>query len=355
MPRYASGLALAATALAFSLVGCRAVPAVQSQPAVDAADARSQSHTAAHRPDLPGREHGGRVQEGACPGHSRQPGSGAVVACPLSVTTTGLPSATLGSRYRVPVLAVGGGTPPYAWSVSDRWLPPGLSLSPAGVISGSPVLAGTFNFTVRAADSTGATATASLAITVGGCVTRISGSYNRPLIIGAGVTCLDQATISGPVTVMPGAVVSIQSSTLGGPLSAANPARLSVCGSMVSGPASVSGAIGPVLLGGPANTPCTADTITGQVTLTGDTGGVALGASTISGPARVAGNSGQVAVIGNTIGGPASITGNTGGTVMASNSVNGALSCSDNRPAPADGGKPNISAGPAMGQCSGLT
>jgi hypothetical protein len=32
-------------------------------------------------------------------------------------------------------------------------------LSPAGVISGSPVLADTFNFTLRAADSTGTTAT----------------------------------------------------------------------------------------------------------------------------------------------------------------------------------------------------
>jgi hypothetical protein len=59
----------------------------------------------------------------------------------------------------VPVLAVGDGTPPYAWSASDRRLPPGLSLSPAGVISGSPVLADTFNFTLRAADSTGTTAT----------------------------------------------------------------------------------------------------------------------------------------------------------------------------------------------------
>jgi hypothetical protein len=60
------------------------------------------------------------------------------VVCPLSVTTTSLPSATLGARYSVPLLAVGGGTPQYTWSVSDRWLPPGLSLSPAGLISGSP-------------------------------------------------------------------------------------------------------------------------------------------------------------------------------------------------------------------------
>jgi hexosaminidase len=271
------------------------------------------------------------------------------------VTMTSLPDAMLGTRYSVPMLAVSGGSPPYTWSVSDRWLPPGLSLSQAGVISGFPVLAGAFDFTVQAADSAGAAVTVSLSITVGGCTTEITGSHNRPLTIGAGVTCLDQATISGPVKIKAGAVVSIQASTLGGPLSADSPARLAVCGSTVSGPTSVTGAAGPVLLGRANGTPCTADTITGQVTLTGDVGGVTLGGATISGPARVAGNGDQVTVSGNTIGGPASVTGNTGATLVTGNGVNGALSCSGNKPAPTDEGKPNTSNGPATGQCSGLT
>jgi len=355
MRRYVRGLALAAGALAFSLAGWLLASAVQSQPAVKAAVVRSQGHPAVHRPGLSALDRGGRIQERLCPGHGQQPGGGAVVACPVSVTTTSLPDAMLGTRYSVPVLAVSGGIPPYTWSVSDRWLPPGLSLSPAGVISGSPVLAGAFDFTVQAADSAGATATAGLSITVGGCATNITGSHNRPLTIGAGVTCLDQATISGPVKITTGAVVSIQASTLGGPLSADRPARLAVCGSTISGPASVTGASGPVLLGWANSTPCTADTVTGLVTLTGDAGGVTLGAATISGPAHVADNGGRVTVSGNTIGGPASITGNTGATLVAGNSVNGALSCSGNNPAPTDGGKPNTSNGPATGQCSGLT
>ncbi len=277
------------------------------------------------------------------------------MVCPISMTTTSLPDAMLGTRYSVPMLNVSGGSPPYRWSVSDRWLPPGLSLSPAGVISGFPVLAGAFDFTLQAADSAGATATVSLSITVGGCGTEITGSYSRPLTIGAGVTCLDQASISGPVKITAGAVVSIQASTLGGPLSADSPARLAVCGSTVSGPASATGAAGLVLLGGANGTSCTADTVTGQVTLTGDVGGVTLGGATISGPARVARNGGRVTVSGNTIGGPASITGNVGATLVAGNQVNGALSCSGNNPAPTDGGKPNTSNGPATGQCSGLT
>jgi hypothetical protein len=40
---------------------------------------------------------------------------------------------------------------------------------------------------------------------------------------------------------------------------------------------------------------------------------------------------------------------------VAGNSVNGPLSCSGNNPAPADGGKPNISKGPAAHQCADLT
>jgi Putative Ig domain len=355
MRRYVRGLALVASALAFSLAGWLLASAVESQPAASAAGARSQGHPAVHRPGLTVRDRGARIRERICPGHGQQPGGGVALACPVSVTTTSLPDAMLGTRYSVPVLAVSGGMPPYNWSVSDRWLPPGLSLSPDGVISGSPVLAGAFDFTVQAADSAGATATASLSITVGGCATSITGSRNRPLTIGPGVTCLDQATISGPVTITAGAVVSIQASTLGGPLSADGPARLAVCGSTVSGPASVTGASGPVLLGGANGTPCTADTITGLVTLTRDAGGVTLGGTTISGPAHVAANGGRVTVSGNTIGGPASITGNTGATLVAGNSVNGALLCSGNNLAPTDGGKPNTSNGPPTGQCSSLT
>jgi Putative Ig domain len=355
MRRYVRGSALAAGALAFSLAGWLLTSAAQSQPAASAAGARSQGHPAVHRPGRTRPDRGGRIRERICPGHGQQPGGGAAVACPVSVITTSLPDAMLGTRYSVPVLAAGGGTAPYKWSVSNRWLPPGLSLSPAGVISGSPVLAGVFDFTVQAADSAGATVTASLSITVGGCATSITGSRNRPLTIGAGVTCLDQAAISGPVTITAGAVVSIQASTLGGPLLAGSPARLAVCGSTISGPASVTGASGPVLLGGANGTPCPGDTVTGLVTLTGDAGGVTLGGATISGPAHVAGNRSPVTVSGNTIGGPTNITGNTGATVIAGNSVNGALSCSGNNPAPADGDKPNTSNGPPTGQCSSLT
>jgi 5'-nucleotidase len=62
-----------------------------------------------------------------------------------------------------------------------------------------------------------------------------------------------------------------------------------------------------------------------------------------------------VTVSGNTIGGSASIIANTGGSLVAGNSINGPLSCSGNNLAPTDGGRPNTTKGPAVGQCADLT
>ena len=67
--------------------------------------------------------------------------------------------------------AASGGTSPYTYSLTAGALPAGMALSSAGVLSGTPTAAGTFNFTVRAADSsTGAgapfTASQSYSLTV---------------------------------------------------------------------------------------------------------------------------------------------------------------------------------------------
>ncbi len=50
-------------------------------------------------------------------------------------------------------LTASGGTAPYTFSVMAGAVPPGLALSPAGVLSGTPTVAGPFNFSVTARDS----------------------------------------------------------------------------------------------------------------------------------------------------------------------------------------------------------
>jgi hypothetical protein len=72
----------------------------------------------------------------------------------LVVTTSHLPPARVGVPYSVQ-LSAGGGTPPYAWSLtSGSVLPPGLGLAPStGVVAGTPTGAGTFGFGILAADA----------------------------------------------------------------------------------------------------------------------------------------------------------------------------------------------------------
>ncbi len=64
-----------------------------------------------------------------------------------------LPDAQYGSAYAGQTFTVIGGLPPYTFSISAGNLPPGMTLSPSGTISGTPTAAGSYSFTVQATDS----------------------------------------------------------------------------------------------------------------------------------------------------------------------------------------------------------
>ncbi len=85
---------------------------------------------------------------------------------PLSITTTTLPTATVGTLYNATIQTSGGTTPISFGSIT---LPAGLSFNTnTGVISGTPSAAGsvTFTFTVKATDASGATASQPLTLPV---------------------------------------------------------------------------------------------------------------------------------------------------------------------------------------------
>ena len=86
---------------------------------------------------------------------------------PLAITTTSLPNGTVSTTYTA-TLAASGGIAPYAWSLAGGALPPGLTLSSTGVITGTPTTTGTSSFTVRATDAgnPAQTATSLLSITI---------------------------------------------------------------------------------------------------------------------------------------------------------------------------------------------
>jgi hypothetical protein len=87
----------------------------------------------------------------------------------VAVTTASLPQATEGAAYSSQLSATGG-VPPYSWSVARGNLPAGMTLSSAGLISGTPAVPGSSAFTIRVTDSgsTPQTATAPLALQVSG-------------------------------------------------------------------------------------------------------------------------------------------------------------------------------------------
>jgi len=83
--------------------------------------------------------------------------------------TSELPAATQGSSYSAGI-EVSGGTPPYAFSLTSGSLPPGVTLSPDGTISGSPTAAGNYPFEVTVTDANNIQQTMAFSISVSGPV-----------------------------------------------------------------------------------------------------------------------------------------------------------------------------------------
>ncbi|MCH6553674.1 MAG: putative Ig domain-containing protein, partial [Acidobacteria bacterium] len=71
---------------------------------------------------------------------------------PLSISTTSLPDGNLNQSYSA-TLQASGGTGARTWSLASGSgpLPDDLTLSSSGVISGTPTVDATFNFTVQVA------------------------------------------------------------------------------------------------------------------------------------------------------------------------------------------------------------
>jgi hypothetical protein len=80
-----------------------------------------------------------------------------IATATVTISTTALPDGTVGAAYWQ-ALAATGGTPPYTWSLVWETLPPGLSLSSVGVVSGTPTNYGTFSFILEVTDNSSGSA-----------------------------------------------------------------------------------------------------------------------------------------------------------------------------------------------------
>jgi hypothetical protein len=88
------------------------------------------------------------------------------VASGLTITSNPtLPAGTVNGTYSQ-TLAASGGRTPYSWNLVSGVLPAGLSVSPNGVITGTPSAAGTTTFTISVSDSAQAFANQAFTLTI---------------------------------------------------------------------------------------------------------------------------------------------------------------------------------------------
>ena len=95
----------------------------------------------------------------------------------LSIGTGALPGGSIGHAY-TQTLACTGGIPAYAFSAGA--LPPGMALSPDGMISGVPTAGGTFQIEITVRDEFKQSAVRSFALSIGGQPAMMSGPSAQP-------------------------------------------------------------------------------------------------------------------------------------------------------------------------------
>ncbi len=145
------------------------------------------------------------------------------IDCPtITVSPASLPSGTVGASYNQTITA-SGGTTPYTFAVTSGTLPNGLSLSAAGVLSGTPTTIGTSNFTVTGTDAQGCTGSKSYSITIN-CPTitvnlstlpngSVGSSYSQTLTGSGGTSPYSFAVTAGS---LPAGLVLSSSGVLSG-------------------------------------------------------------------------------------------------------------------------------------------
>jgi large repetitive protein len=118
------------------------------------------------------------------------------ISAGVSTTFSAPPSAPVGGAYSDTLTATGG-TAPYTWSVNSGTLPAGITLSSAGVLSGTPTTTGSYPFTVNVIDANKGVATASITLVVTNAVAL---TFSAPPNGTVGTAYSDTLTAAGGTT-----------------------------------------------------------------------------------------------------------------------------------------------------------
>jgi large repetitive protein len=115
------------------------------------------------------------------------------VSAGVSTTFAAPPGAVVNTAYTDTLTATGGSTP-YTWSVNAGSLPPGITLTSAGVLAGTPTTAGSYTFTVNVIDANNGIATTSITLVV---AATLSLGFPAPPSGTAGTAYTDTLTAAG--------------------------------------------------------------------------------------------------------------------------------------------------------------
>lgn len=274
-----------------------------------------------------------------------------VTGCPTTTTVTSSPNPSLfGQAVNLTATVAappGAGTPTGSVTFFDGANELGTVALTAGnaTLTIAALQGGSHTITARYPGDGGflpSSGTLTQVVTFTSCVT---GTRVGPLTIGSGEAVCITGMVVGPVTVNAGGALSVSGGRVIGPLTTTGATAISICAATMTGAISVSGTTGLLLIGdgGDDGTPaCTANTINGPLTLTGNQGGLEVGGNTIHGPVTLSNNTGTGAIPEHGTLPPPEVEGNQ---------IVGPLRCDGNTPPPINDGLPNSVIGPKLGQC----
>ncbi|MBL0914289.1 MAG: Ig-like domain-containing protein, partial [Sphingopyxis sp.] len=146
-----------------------------------------------------------------------------VPAPAILIAPPSLATGTVGTSYNQTVSATGG-VAPYGYAVTAGTLPPGVTLSTGGVLSGTPTAGGTFSVTLTATDANGQGGSGNYSITIGAAVMtlppttfadgQVGVAYNAALNTASGGTAPYRYAVSAGA--LPGGVSLSANGTLSG-------------------------------------------------------------------------------------------------------------------------------------------
>ena len=132
-----------------------------------------------------------------------------VINAALAITTTTLPNWTVNTAGYNQTIATSGGTTPFTFIQTTGTLPPGLTLSSGGVLSGMPTTAASYTFGVKVTDAVGAVATKSYTVLINSALTITTASlpnwtvsstgYSQTVVATGGTLPYTYAVTTGSV------------------------------------------------------------------------------------------------------------------------------------------------------------